>query len=304
MKRNFARRYLFILCSIFVIVIIYLLNKLPQFNNNNNIVSVKVLSIHDELYARVAKAKWNCTRGNISPAYCVAANIWTGERFRARRPFLAVTTHLTVDHLPRLRRLLTTWSGLVSATVFLPDRRSTAEVVCNVAAWLQRYPSEGRRLRVHLVAASVGGGGAMSALRMRPCSNTTTTTTAHGGVGKNYENMVYPNNRLRNAAIRYAGSRYVLPVDVDVEIARRPDHSYVESFLRRREKDSDDSTGSVVYVLPAFEKRTDTPTPADKRELRLYLSMNNVRSFSYCSRGVRLLLRLVLLDVIYFLNLI
>jgi Glycosyl-transferase for dystroglycan len=132
-------------------------------------------------------------------------------------PAITIVTQMSVDKWPRLLALAEQWSGPVSCAVFVKGSGERKELDN-----LLKSGEVPRKLDVHVLF--------LDSIRL-----------------KHFRDGDYPMNRLRNLALDYAGTQYVMPLDVDFLPSL-----YSHNKLLRHMKRIPDKLD--LLVVPAFER--------------------------------------------------
>ncbi|GAA6022097.1 hypothetical protein JCM10207_000761 [Rhodosporidiobolus poonsookiae] len=154
---------------------------------------------------------WTCTRAECAEAVAVrlepdvmaGLRYWDGQGARDQDQVLSVpachlfppdsvtlATHFTLSRLNRFERLLDSWDGPVSATIYLTDATDIRQLLQHIS----RPFVSARWRKISLTIVKPDYSATQSALLRR---------------------LRYPINRLRNLALEAAASDYTLLVDVD-----------------------------------------------------------------------------------------
>ena len=257
------KRYLILI----IIICFILILKFISFKTAHNEKLIKYNIIYTNLLQIIIGK--NCTIKN--KIYCIYNNFWIGN---TNYKLLSLTTHCSLNNLYHLYRLLNSWSGTVSVSIFIYEYDTYAAINL-ISHFIACNPKYAARLSIHLIGKNHKLDIHLDAWKITSlnCSSILDTTST-----PNYATIVYPNNLLRNIALRNAYSEYVFPVDVDVIPSPRSDN-LISRFLTRTNQHH--RRQAIAYVLPVFEKRTNTPMPSTKDELILFSKLNNVRFLYY-----------------------
>jgi len=154
---------------------------------------------------------------------------------------ITLATQLTVDRLPALERISSSWRGHVSAALLLYDRDMTSQYLTmrDVTELYYRSPSLRSHVTLHLVRED-----AANRKRNRPRQN------SFAGDALNDDDWErYPVNFLRNVAIAHARTSHVFYIDADLMMA------FSASDARRWVTEASDSydIDKTAFLVPVFE---------------------------------------------------
>ena len=266
-KRNCL--YIFILILFFVIIALFYPRK--------DTLAYSHSAIYSNIVQKVISKFNKCLHDKH--VYCVINDLWVCDH---RNTTLILTTHCSINHLNDLHTLLETWTGRVSAAIFVADSEVNMAIDL-LHQYIHCYPSNARRLCINLVIELHRTTRLTSETWKTPQLYCSSSTIVPPGVNRvNYADVIYPNNLLRNVAISAAPAVFVLALDID--ILPSPDaYDLITRFLLSNHgndtrQSSTDANQLVAYVLPVFEKRNQTPMPLNKHDLILFNKLNNVRT--------------------------
>ena len=202
---------------------------------------------------------------------------------RDTRPGVTIVTQCSVNNLHHLVTLHTNWEGRISLAVFTPGNHIliAAEILLKM---YQCYPSMSGKISVHLVYPLSRVQRHIhnddSALQDVECHNlqdfirsiTKDSTQNYATVG-----VKYPNNLLRNVALRNVRTEYVFVIDIDMLPSGNLHKQFTDLSHSKTVKLSD----TLVYVVPAFEIRTGKSIPRVKSELISMWNKDEIRPFYY-----------------------
>ncbi|CAL1530504.1 unnamed protein product [Lymnaea stagnalis] len=244
----------------------------------------------------------NSYRFDKSGTYHVLDNFLTSEHvIPGRHEYdVSIVTQCSTGNLHHLVDLSQRWNGPVSVAVFTYDDdfiQTVASLLhfhfCNDAIY--------RHVSFHLVypiSRAPKHLEGLSRLKLA-CSSDAGTTDFPLPHGKspNYVNtdLAYPNNLLRNLAINYAQTPYILMIDIDMVPSENlrtqfqnfmslnhpsiPPNRLSANISGKQQHSSGPVQPLAAYVVPAFELQDSTPVPRTKTELLDLWLKGRVRPF-------------------------
>ncbi|XP_041354474.1 beta-1,4-glucuronyltransferase 1-like [Gigantopelta aegis] len=190
---------------------------------------------------------------------------------------LSIVTQCSSNHLDYLVPLTGRWGGPVSVSVFTFDT-DVNDVLYNIAYYHLCNEQIRQSTSFHLVypidrtPVSINSNWTIQATCDKKLDLGTT-------FGSNYDigGIPFPHNLLRNLAIRYTKTPYVLMIDIDMLPSIKLKQSFHSFFKTVRTVGTE--TLKTAFVLPAFEVQTDIDVPSEKAELLIQWGKGNVRPF-------------------------
>ena len=191
---------------------------------------------------------------------------------------LTLATQLSVDRLPQLRAMTSSWKGELHAAVLITSSSELTHVIHTLSVW--KKCGVLYKTRLHLVlpryrdltagddAAAIEAWHRELTSSSDPCSDLPVFNSS----GKKCR-FDYPYNVMRNVARRQVETSHLLVVDVDV----LPSPDTRSEFLRALS--STEGAGRAAFVVPAFEIKRGHRIPQNKKALESLIRVGNVRVF-------------------------
>lgn len=205
----------------------------------------------NSLLADLVRQVRDAHKMDTSGSYVILPNILTPESSNNSEN-LTVCSHSTLDNLDGLHDLTETWQGPVSVSVFALG--SDLNYALNYLASLsQCFEHIRKQVFFHLVypmSATFDQLTNFTSLEIN-CKDIQAFTSLKTKYQKNYElGVPYPHNVLRNVAVSFSFTPYILMLDIDIVPSADLKTQFAQ-FVARKGGDSQ----KVVYVLPAFESQ-------------------------------------------------
>jgi len=225
----------------------------------------------------------NAHKMDSSGTYMVVPNIAKAamDASKSNLTNLSICTQSTVKNLVNLANLLRVWQGPVSVTVFAHGRdvllaayaiayytscyKQISHQVSFHIAFPIRHPPENLE---HLVNVDLSCG-----------KNRFTRPSANSSMNYANTKIPYPHNMLRNVAVYFAETSYILVTDIDMV----PSVNLQSDFFKLSKRKGGNS--KLVFVLPVFEAKASNQH-YDKPLLLTQWKTEQVRPFyeKVCSR--------------------
>ena len=195
---------------------------------------------------------------------------------------VTLTTHCSTDHLHRLVGLNERWKGPISIAVFVHGQRLSV-VIKMIAQLLCCEPQLRANTAIHLIYPLSSGAfnddPSFDVESLPSCENfTRSLSQQRRRADYTLDGIKYPNNLLRNVALRNARTRHVLPIDIDM----LPNEGLHGDFVRYLHRNNDSAADQrTVYVVPVFEIRAHVAPPRDKMALLSLWRARLARPFYY-----------------------
>lgn len=192
---------------------------------------------------------------------------------------LTVCSQSTANNLHYLTNLSQTWDGPISVTVFTHGH-DTVIALYTIAYLHACFEQVKQSVSFHVVYPILyPPSNIKTILNMEMhCDNVESLLTNKSKV--NYGDLLpYPHNVLRNIAVEYSSTSYILMIDIDM-IPSHDLNRLFEQFIRRRSilAGNGRTEEKMVYVIPAFESQTHIGR-INKESLLKEWDVNNIRPF-------------------------
>lgn len=194
---------------------------------------------------------------------------------------VTVVTQCSSNHLHHLVELSERWRGPVSVAVFTYDD-DFSDAIDSILYYHFCSDSVFKYVTFHLVFPISRTPRDLSHVAKTgdfklSCSQPPVVGRGRSGLNYALEGIEYPHNVLRNLAINYVQTRYVLVVDVDM----LPSEGLRVGFQKLLAREEAENMTSVrrAYVVPAFELKPGTGVPAHKSDLLRLWSLWSARPF-------------------------
>lgn len=223
--------------------------------------------------------------------YIVAKNVFRRNAYESYED-VTLVTQCSVNNLHYLIHMAGRWKGPVSVAVLTPGEDGVKAILGSY--WLMKcFPRVFDQVSFHFVYPSDHAptrSSALSAIQLLHHPNRGHNNFCTNAVkllrdfhrGNNYElnGIEYPHNTLRNIALEWVKSKYVLVLDVDTF----PSNGIRENFLNYTSSShfaNLPSRARSVYIIPAFEAKSENPRqlPVTKSELVKFFKRTHVRTF-------------------------
>lgn len=206
-----------------------------------------------ELIARMVHSIKNAYFMDQTGLYMVVSNIISATAISNDSCDLTLCSQTSHDHLDNLVDLTLVWSGPISVAVFCDDSGDVLRAIHRIAYLHLCYERIAQAVSFHIafpLSTGVKRLSDNSDLNFS-CENTYADTQLSSN--KNYMRKVaFPHNVLRNIAISFSTTPYILVIDIDL-LPSYNLHSSFKQFVKRRLKSF--ASENVAYVLPAFESK-------------------------------------------------
>ncbi|XP_025103392.1 beta-1,4-glucuronyltransferase 1-like isoform X2 [Pomacea canaliculata] len=243
-----------------------------------------VKAVIEDMHERVK----NAYRLDKSGTYHVLDNFLTSEHVVLQNAHdVTLVTQCSSHHLPHLVELSARWKGPVSVAVFTNDEDFPAAVT-SILHHHFCYDDVYKYVTFHLafpisrLPRDLDGLARAVESRSLCTASNATLSFAQPSRQRNYatEGLEYPHNLLRNLAINYVQTRYVLVVDVDM----LPSHDLRAGFQKLQDREEMENktrsaAGRTAYVVPSFEIQDGAALPPSKGALLQEWSAGAVRPF-------------------------
>lgn len=192
---------------------------------------------------------------------------------------ITIVSQTSSNHLDEILNLTERWGGPISIAVFTHDTdfKSTIQHLVFLQLCLRR---NGNQVHFHLIYPLISTPSTEelnSFLNLEINCNIVMHTSSQ----LNYEikGTEYPHNLLRNTAVKFCKTKYVLVIDIDMlpnEHLRRDFREFVVHSDLHQYKFS-------VFVVPSFEfvYKNYTEIPMDRQKLLQQWRLKNIRPFYY-----------------------
>ncbi|XP_071079633.1 beta-1,4-glucuronyltransferase 1-like [Haliotis cracherodii] len=222
----------------------------------------------------------NSHRLDYSGTYHVIANLLTAESHDPgqNRDDLAIVTQCSSNHLHHLSHLSQVWDGPISVTVFTFDNNIETALNHIVKLYLCREKIR-KTTSFHLVYPLDRAPRSLSE-SWKAVNSCEEDMSVDREKAPNYaiEGIEYPQNLLRNLAIKNSATSLVFMVDIDMV----PSENLHGDFLylwRTALKARGNETKDTVFVVPVFEVKEGVTVPDTKPNLIGALDRAEVRPF-------------------------
>ncbi|XP_046564095.1 beta-1,4-glucuronyltransferase 1-like [Haliotis rubra] len=240
-------------------------------------LNVKTLpEISDDMEEKVR----NSHRLDYSGTYHLIANLLTAEGHGSGQNTddLAIATQCSSNHLHHLSHLSQVWDGPISVTVFTFD--NDIETALNHIVKLYSCREQIRKkTSFHLVYPLERAPRSLS-VSWKSVNSCEEGMPVSGEKAPNYaiEGIEYPQNLLRNLAIKNSETSMVFMVDIDM-IPSENLHGDFLYLWRTALKARANETKGTAFVVPVFEVKEGVKVPDTKPELVGALERAEVRPF-------------------------
>lgn len=194
---------------------------------------------------------------------------------------LTICSQSTVNNLHYLKNMSQTWDGPISVTVFTHGY-DTVFALHTIAYMHACFETVKHSVSFHIAYPILHPPSNIKTILNMDmhCNNVESLLTDKSKV--NYGDQIpYPHNILRNIAIEYSSTPYILMIDIDM-VPSYDLNRLFQQFIRRRSISAGIGNNSkdqkMVYVIPAFESRTHIGR-CDKESLLKEWDLNNIRPF-------------------------
>ncbi|KAH3851583.1 beta-1,4-glucuronyltransferase 1-like isoform X2 [Dreissena polymorpha] len=190
---------------------------------------------------------------------------------------LTICMHATANHLHYLTDLMAVWTGPVSVTVFTHHGQDITDLLENLLYYKHCFENISKFVSFHIAyPVSISIEVKPSNVWNFECEMEPEHLIRNDS--SNFKSKVpYPHNVLRNIAITFAKTPYILSLDIDM-IPSVNLHSQFEQFVKRRQSLLSDMSSKVAFVLPAFESSAPVSV-FNKGKLLDHWKRNLVRPF-------------------------
>ena len=228
-----------------------------------------------ELFKSMALRIQTSHRLDNSGTYHIIDNIASpGTGGSSQNNELSIVTQCSSNHMDYLVPLTRRWDGPISVSIFTFDS-DISNALYNIAYYHLCNEQIRRSTSFHLVypidrtPVIISNNWTFKATCDKKLDVATT-------FGSNYDivEIPFPHNLLRNMAIRYSKSSYILMIDIDMV----PSINLKDSFHSLL-KTTKIEILKTVLVLPAFEAKADIDIPLEKTKLLLEWENGNIRPF-------------------------
>ena len=265
-----------------------LLNQLETRHTPSSHISTKLSQqqLH-YLYQKMKRTIENSHTVDSSGDYKVINHLFAGSNVHTsgeRQPGVTLVSQCSVEHLHNLIGLASRWRGPISVAVFTPGSHVMLAVQF-MTALLRCAPAIQHNVSIHLLFP-IGQSthpipDTLTDSSQLNCENLPAAFKHKVSSDHNYamSGIKYPNNALRNVALRNSATHYVFVIDIDMV----PNEGLHDSFLTLVSAPSL-PTASVLdsqlaYVVPAFESEHGASIPQDKMQLIDAWNQKTVRPF-------------------------
>ncbi|XP_013794341.2 beta-1,4-glucuronyltransferase 1-like [Limulus polyphemus] len=197
---------------------------------------------------------------------------------------LSIVTHTTVNHLHYLSTLSERWQGPMSVSVFAVTQGGSLAVE-SILYLRHCFPSIRYNTSFHLIYPLKNLSGETKIHQEKApvfgsCDNELNIVQHLNVPDNDVQEILYPNNLLRNVARKNALTEYVFTIDIDLLPSSHLHTNFLTFAKENRlflDSHKDDKT---VYVVHAFEVKKGTEVPAQKTSLIQLLELMEARPFS------------------------
>lgn len=264
----------------------------------NSWTSVWLYGVERQLELKVGKFldKFLQRSHHWNDEYVVLANVWKRAISEGEKD-VTLVTQCSMNNLHYLIDMASRWKGPLSVAIFTPGNDFIKAILGSY--WLTKcFPKTFHQTSFHFVfpsghaptqtfyLSSIERFKLPSREQLNYC--TSAISDLRGRQGSNYRlnGFHYPHNTLRNIALEWVRTKYVLVLDVDTF----PSIDARQTFLRYISSSNSATQSKNVFILPAFEAKSGATIPLTKSNLTQQYRRNNVRAFHtetcpYCHRS-------------------
>lgn len=216
-----------------------------------------------------------------SGSYSVISNILTPTSYGTlNAPLVTLATQTSVNNLDNLISLSEQWNGPISVAIFSYSD-NVLQALETIAYLHLCYPTIAKSTSFHIIhPLDQPPVNFISRIQKNNDSCELSINTLIYAATENYEikSMKYPNNLLRNIAIRYSLTDFIYLVDVDMQPSRNLSAQFTDFYKRQSKLDTLEKT---AYVIPTFESKELNEVPTGKTKLISEWDAENIRPFYF-----------------------
>lgn len=222
-----------------------------------------------------------------SGEYFIVPNVVSGEVNKSDNGLdVTLCLQTTANHLYHLKDLSVAWDGPISVSVLTYSKDAVFAIYTIV--YLHTCIDSVRDLvSFHLVFPVIQAPAGLTTISRLNFSCNSRDYLKLDGKRENYQmvNLQYPNNILRNIAISYSKTEYILTLDIDMVPSEALRKQFVD-FIKCQKSDKKASGDKVAYVVPCFESQTEVFPAKSKQKLIDDWKNHKVRPFyaEICSK--------------------
>ena len=188
----------------------------------------------------------------------------------------------TANHLHHLKDLSISWNGPVSISVFTYGKDALFAVY-SILYLHSCFESVHNAVSFHLIFPVSQA--PISLIKIASL-NLNCSGLDYLKLDENRENykmlgIQYPNNMLRNVAITYSTSEYILVLDIDMVPSKSLRKQFLDFIQRQGTDKKANYSDNIAYVVPCFESETEDYVSKSKSELLHDWNSRKVRPFYF-----------------------
>ncbi|XP_076034758.1 beta-1,4-glucuronyltransferase 1-like isoform X2 [Oratosquilla oratoria] len=199
------------------------------------------------------------------------------DRSTVKLEEVTLVTQCSLSKLHYIPQLTKVWQGPVSVAVFVLSN----EVPASVQAFLQLQKCFSA-VRENVTFSLVFPLNSPTSPHVVPTAGTVPCHLILGSEDQNsynFHGIQYPNNLLRNTAIKVVRSQFMLVLDVDMQPNENLHHAFLNYAKHNDLYKKATTEHKMVWVVPSYEVKEEMDVPRNKESLLELLESGDARPF-------------------------